>query len=201
MTDNASTGRKVQGEIILIDEHGNEHKTPIAGCLLIEAPDGSKTPPNFDGNGDFSAELSGAGPHKLIANFDDPQYIFAFDKTSAPEAMPQLELPLQGGESGIQLYAWKPGKYKFGGDPKVDVQFARDTAKVCVEIHAELLAEGKTEAEAWQEVQRVLKTAFNNEVVVNLTCKTCRDRYYTPGTPYYMNVTAYNTCLYNPPCT
>jgi hypothetical protein len=32
-------------------------------------------------------------------------------------------------------------------------------------------------------------------------CKTCRDRYYTPGTPYYMNYSLYQQCLYVPPCT
>lgn len=34
-----------------------------------------------------------------------------------------------------------------------------------------------------------------------LTCVTCRNRYYTPGTIYYMNYTAYVTCCNNPPCT
>lgn len=35
---------------------------------------------------------------------------------------------------------------------------------------------------------------------LNVTCKTCRDRYYTPGTPYYMNYPAYIQCI-NTPCT
>lgn len=34
-----------------------------------------------------------------------------------------------------------------------------------------------------------------------LTCATCFNRYNTPGTSYYMNKAALDSCLTNPPCT
>ncbi len=34
-----------------------------------------------------------------------------------------------------------------------------------------------------------------------ILCTVCYNRYNTPGTMYYKNATALNTCLYSPPCT
>ena len=37
--------------------------------------------------------------------------------------------------------------------------------------------------------------------LTGIACSVCRNRYYTPGTPYYMNYSALVQCMNNPPCT
>lgn len=201
MNDATKAGGKIRGEIFLVDAHGNSKKTPIAGCLEITAPGEGKIQPKYDSSGGFEADLNGDGPFILRAKFDDDKHIFAFSETGGPDEMPLIEIPVQAGQSDIKLFAWAPSTSDFGHNPAVDAQFARDTAKGCVALHDLLIQQGKTEAEAWEKVKRVLETAFRGNSPIELRCVTCGDRYYTPGTPYYMNYPAYSTCMYKPPCT
>lgn len=200
MTDLKPT-QEIRGEIVLLDAQNQETRQPIANCLEIIAPDGNKFAPDYDGKGGFSAVLTQAGQYHLQATIEDEQLIFAFNRSIDPNRAPETEIAVQVGEKDIRLFAWVPIRAAFGHDPKVDTQFARDTAKGCIALHDSMIAEGKSEAEAWEEIRRVLETAFASSLVPNLLCKTCMDRYYTPGTPYYMNYPAYDTCMRRPPCT
>ena len=201
MTEIEPLAKKVKGAIFLIDKNGNEKKTRIDKALKIVAPNGSETDPTLDASGDFSADLSQTGQYRLRAAFDSKEYVFAFNKNGAPHTMPQLDLNVQGGETDLKIYAWKVEKSEFGKDGKVDAQFAIDTAQGCIFLHDVLIAKGETEAKAWLAVQVVLQKAFSNPAIQpDVLCKTCRDRYYTSGTVYYMNYPAYSTCMTQPPC-
>lgn len=201
MNDPTQSDAKISGEIILLDAQGNGTRKPIPDCLELIAPDGKRYVVDNDSSGGFSAKLPGAGPFRLRATLENEQFIFAFNRESPVDVMPEIERAVQAGENDIQLFAWAPITAAFGHDPAVDIQFARDTARGCIALHDSMIQDGKTEAEAWKEIRRVLETAFASSIVPNVLCKTCADRYYTPGTPYYMNYPAYDTCLRRPPCT
>ncbi|HEY0076621.1 MAG TPA: hypothetical protein VGB77_21200 [Abditibacteriaceae bacterium] len=44
-------------------------------------------------------------------------------------------------------------------------------------------------------------TTVKDQAATETDCATCRDRFYTPGTIYYMNYQLYAECMSNPPCT
>ncbi len=193
--------RPIEGEILLFDEQDKPVRKCIKNCLTLVDASGQTSAPEINENGTFMAKLRGAAPFTLQATFDDEQYVFAFETTCPPDQMPLLQIPVEAGQTGIQLYAWSLSSATFGSDPKVDVPFTRDTAKACVAVHDALIRDGQSETKAWHEVRRILETAFLGNSAVQLTCKTCENRYYTPGTPYYMNYPAYQNCLFKPPCT
>lgn len=136
--------------------------------------------------GDYLVVLptrDGGSTKNLVAVFDAP-----YNCSEVPRSIHPLSL----GENAMEKL--EVGVWKIRPRASMPGEVEPHEGQCCDSAFDEV---EEIQAQEGEEESSEEDTPFN----VFVPCPTCTSRYYTQGTPYYLNYPAWQQCKYQPPCT